>query len=83
MIPHEPTGRPRRADDAGRVHLKAFRKLEWLGLSRTAITDAGLEHLRAIKSLKSISLYALTVTKGGAVTLKKALPELPISGVDQ
>jgi hypothetical protein len=63
--------------------LKALRKLEWLGLSKTAVNDGGLEHPRAIKSLKKISLYEITVTKGGAEKLTKALLELQISGVDQ
>ncbi|MBC7855724.1 MAG: hypothetical protein IAF94_20020 [Pirellulaceae bacterium] len=50
--------------DAGLVHLKSLRKLEYLTLNKR-ITDEGLAHLANLKELKSLGLAQTQITGAG------------------
>ena len=56
--------------DAGLVHLKNFKALRNLNLSRTQITDNGLKHLSGSPELQSLILNGTQVTDAGLVHIR-------------
>ncbi len=66
--------------DAGMVHLKDQKELEYLNLYATKVTDAGLEHLAGLKKLRKLYVWQSGVTEAGMAKLNEQLPELEIVG---
>lgn len=64
--------------DAGLVHLKDLRKLEWLYLNDTAVTDEGLLHLQGLAQLRFLSVVNTSVTKAGIDRLHHSRPNVRI-----
>lgn len=66
--------------DAGLKNLKGLQNLTYLNLYGTAISDVGLAELTGLKNLRTIYLWQTNVTPTGLAQLKKAMPQLEISG---
>ena len=66
--------------DAGLVHLKECKDLEYLNLYGSKVTDAGLEHLTGLKNLKKLFVWQTGVTEAGMQKLNESLPNLKIIG---
>ena len=56
--------------DAGLVHLKDLRELQFLSLDDTKVTDAGLVHVKDLQGLERLYLVNTQVTDAGLVHLK-------------
>lgn len=70
--------------DAELERLKAFDRIESLGIVQTAITDAGLRHLRGRKALKGLWLDGNWIGDAGIDNLgPETLPQLGLLGITQ
>jgi formylglycine-generating enzyme required for sulfatase activity len=67
-------------DDAGLASLPRLPALESLALDETAIGDAALNRLSDFPQLRRLSCDKTKVTREGLARLKKALPEIVLSG---
>ena len=59
--------------DAGLVHFKKLKNLDFLSLRWTAVTDAGLVHLKSLKRLLYLDVRGTSVTPEGVADLKLVL----------
>ncbi|OHB82278.1 MAG: hypothetical protein A2V98_25770 [Planctomycetes bacterium RBG_16_64_12] len=59
-----------RVTDAGLVHLKGLKRLQFLFLNGTQVTDAGLAHLEGLANLNLIDLTGTQVTDAGLDNLR-------------
>ena len=64
----------RQLTDAGLVHFKDSKDLQFAFLQNTQVSDVGLGHLKDHKNLGHLSLNGTKVTAAGIDELKKALP---------
>lgn len=66
--------------DAGLMHLKDMKDLEYLNLYATSVTDAGLKHLEGLSNLKKLYVWQSKVTKEGMKALEGKIAGLKIIG---
>jgi hypothetical protein len=56
-----------------------MQNLEWLALSRTAVTDAGMVHLKSLSRLTALHVEESGLSAAGIAELKQNLPRLQIN----
>ncbi len=72
--------RKTRVTGQGFAALKDVPGLTFLTFANTPVTDAGLQELAAVKSLRMVDASDTKVTKAGVDNLKKALPNVTVTG---
>ena len=58
--------------------LGALEKLQFLDLSKTAVTDAGLPHLSRLKELQLVFLNGTKVSRAGGIALQRMIPSVRV-----
>ena len=66
--------------DTGLEHVKRFSKLAALSLVGTQVSDAGVSQLKGLASLRTLDVRETTVSSEAVAELRKAIPELQVSG---
>lgn len=59
--------------DAGMVHLKSLKNLEFLCIQHTQVTDVGLKHIHGLPRLRDVSTLGSRVTTRGRRELSRSL----------
>ncbi len=67
--------------DEGLAHLAGLSKLNNLKIITSQVTDAGLEHIKKLSNLQSLELVKTRITEAGIASLKEALPNCKVEGV--